>query len=93
LDAISSGMFSPDDPARHLPIVSSLLERDEFMLLADFAAYRDCHARAETMFQDESAWTQKAILNVARMGRFSSDATISDYARDIWNVTGQFARK
>lgn len=93
LDAISSGMFSPEDSARHLPVVSSLLERDEFMLLADYAAYRDCHARAETVFQDERAWTQKAILNVARMGRFSSDATISDYARDIWNVKGQFARK
>lgn len=89
LDAIASGVFSPEEPSRHLPVVSALLERDEFLVLEDFAAYRDCQVRAETLFRDVPTWTAKAILNVARMGRFSSDFTISDYATDIWGITPQ----
>ena len=87
LAAIGSALpFAGGEASRYLPIVSSLLERDEFLLLADFASYRDTHLAAEALYRDEDAWTRKAILNVARMGSFSSDVTIADYASDIWRI-------
>jgi starch phosphorylase len=87
LAAIGSAQpFAGGEASRYLPIVSSLLERDEFLLLADFASYRDTHLAAEALYRDEEAWTRKAILNVARMGSFSSDVTIADYASDIWQI-------
>jgi starch phosphorylase len=87
LTAIGSAQpFAGGEASRYLPIVSSLLERDEFLLLADFASYRDTHLAAEALYRDEDAWTRKAILNVARMGSFSSDVTIADYASDIWKI-------
>ncbi|MBK8172379.1 MAG: glycogen/starch/alpha-glucan phosphorylase [Sandaracinaceae bacterium] len=93
LDAISSGMFSPEEPNRYLSVVSSLLERDEFMLLQDFAAYRDTQTKVDALFRDQAQWTRRAILNVARMGRFSSDATITDYATDIWGISPRVSRR
>ncbi len=86
LTAIGSALFAGGEASPFLPIVSSLLDRDEFLLLADFASYRDTQLAVEKLFRDEDAWTRKAILNVARMGSFSSDATITDYATDIWNI-------
>ena len=86
LDAIAGGAFSPDEPRRFKPIVDSLLERDRFFLLADFQSYLEAHERVDALWKDEEAWTRRSILNTARMGRFSSDATIRDYARNIWGV-------
>ena len=86
LDAIAGGVFSPDEPARFKPIVDSLLNSDRFLLLADHASYWRTQDDVDVTYQDVRTWTQRAILNVARMGRFSSDATIRDYARDIWSV-------
>ena len=88
LDWIGNGTFSADDPSRYLNLVSGLLDRDEFMVLADYASYRDTQRAVEHLYLDEEAWTKKAILNVARMGRFSSDATIADYAKNIWKTDG-----
>jgi starch phosphorylase len=86
LEAIAFGMFSKDEPARFKPVVDALLAHDRFLLLADYASYCATQDAVDATFLDASAWTEKAILNVARMGRFSSDATIRDYARDIWGV-------
>ena len=61
---------------------------DEYFLLADFDAYADAHGEAARQFCHLTVWNQKAILNVARMGQFSSDRTIQEYADEIWHITG-----
>jgi starch phosphorylase len=86
LDAIAGGVFSKDEPARFKPIVDSLTSQDRFLLLADHASYWKAQDDVDTVYLDRAEWTRRAILNVARMGRFSSDATIRDYAKDIWGV-------
>ena len=68
------------------PLVDSLLTSDDYMLLADFQAYVDCQQRVAHAYRDSAGWTRMSILNTARMGRFSSDRSIRDYCRDIWNV-------
>ena len=67
--------------------MDSLLDRDEYFLLADYQAYLDAQQRVGEQFLDEDAWTRKSILNAARVGRFSSDRSIREYCRDIWHVT------
>ncbi len=88
LDMIANGYFSPDDPARFRPVFDRLtVEGDQFLLLADFAAYVDCQGRVDALYRDAHEWTRRAVLNVAAMGTFSSDRTVTDYARLIWNVS------
>jgi starch phosphorylase len=87
LDAIGLGTFTPAEPRRFAPIVESLLSDNErYVHLADFLAYVEAQRAAEKLFVDRDAWTRTSILNAARMGPFSSDETIRDYARDIWGV-------
>ena len=86
LDAIASGVFSRDEPARFKPVVDALVTGDRFLLLADHASYWKTQDDVDAMYVQPYEWTRRAILNVARMGRFSSDATIRDYAKDIWGV-------
>jgi len=87
LDMIASGHFSPDDPGRFKPLVDSLLlGGDRYALLADYAAYVECHAAVDRLHADPDAWTRKAILNVARSGMFSSDRAIQTYADEVWGV-------
>ena len=87
LDMIASGHFSPDDPGRYKPLVDSLLlGGDRYALLADYAAYVECHAAVDRLHADPDAWTRKAILNVARSGIFSSDRAIQTYADEVWGV-------
>ncbi|MGH7677144.1 MAG: glycogen/starch/alpha-glucan phosphorylase [Gemmatimonadaceae bacterium] len=86
LDQIADGAFSPDQPDLFHPLVDSLLEHDPFMVLADYAAYVECQERVERAYLDQTEWTRVSILNVARMGHFSSDRSIRDYCRDIWKV-------
>jgi starch phosphorylase len=87
LDSIAAGDLSPEQPARFRPIVDALLQHgDPYLLLADFADYRACRRRVAAAWREPETWTRMAILNVARMGRFSSDATIERYAKDIWGV-------
>ncbi len=87
IDQIASGQFSPNEPGLFAPIVDSLLRGgDYFMALADYRSYVDAQGRVEALFRDKEQWTRKAILNTARMARFSSDRAIMEYARTIWQV-------
>ncbi len=87
LDMIGSGFFSPDEPDRFKPIVDTLLQHgDHYLLLADYAAYIDCQGKVETAYRNQEQWVRSAILNVANMGKFSSDRTISQYAEQIWDA-------
>jgi len=87
LDMIASGFFCPDDPGRYREVVDMLLKRgDNYLLLADYASYVACQDRVGELYRDTVAWTKSAILNVAGMGKFSSDRTIREYAGRIWHV-------
>jgi len=87
LDQIASGMFSPDDPKRFLPIVRALLDHgDYYMLFADYADYVAAQEKVDRLYADREAWTATTIRNVAAMGPFSSDRTIREYADGIWRV-------
>ncbi|MEW5943642.1 MAG: glycogen/starch/alpha-glucan phosphorylase [Pseudomonadota bacterium] len=87
LDMISSGYFSPNEPDRYHPVVHALTHGgDRYLLLADYASYVACQEQVDALYRNPKLWTKKAILNIARMGRFSSDRTISEYAQNIWNV-------
>ncbi|HEY9644437.1 MAG TPA: glycogen/starch/alpha-glucan phosphorylase, partial [Coleofasciculaceae cyanobacterium] len=86
IDQLSSGFFSPKEPGLFMPIVSSLLNGDEYMLFADFQSYLDCQARAADAYRDQDNWTRMSIINVANMGKFSSDRSIADYCKEIWDV-------
>jgi starch phosphorylase len=86
LHAISSGVFSPDDPSRYRDLINSLYERDWFMVAADFDAYADAQRRVDEIWRNAPDWYAKAIRNTANVGWFSSDRTIRDYARDIWHA-------
>ncbi|QSF50145.1 MULTISPECIES: glycogen/starch/alpha-glucan phosphorylase [unclassified Thermosynechococcus] len=86
IDSLISDYFNPREPGLFEPIVSSLLNEDPYMLLADYQSYVDCQQRVAQAFREKSHWTQMSILNVARMGKFSSDRTIAEYCKDIWHV-------
>ena len=86
LDMIRSGYFSPAQPDLHVPVVDSLLNGDPYLLLADYAPYIECQDKVTKLYRNEEEWTRRAILNVARMGRFSSDRTIEEYCKEIWEV-------
>ena len=87
VDFLASGVLSPEEPGRFTSIVDSLLVHgDQFMVLADFVSYRDTHRKVEQEYRDPFGWIQKSILNVAHMGCFSSDQTITNYAKEIWGV-------
>jgi glycogen phosphorylase len=87
LDMISSGFFSPGSPELFTPITDSLLNLgDHYMLLADYASYVSCQQKVGELFQNKDEWARRAILNTAGMGKFSSDRTIEEYAREIWGI-------
>lgn len=87
VDSIGSGLFSSDDTEIFRPIVDDLLnENDPYLLLLDLESYLDCQETIGREFADKANWNRKSILNVARMGKFSSDRTIGEYAREIWGV-------
>ncbi len=86
LDLVASGFFSPEDPSAFRPLVDALLDEDRFLVLADFRAYVEAHSRIVRAYLKTEDWTRMAILNMARVGRFSSDRTIREYARDIWGI-------
>ncbi len=87
IDALTDGTFSSGDRELFNPIVHSLLDRDEFLLLADYASYIERLDEAGRAFTDSDDWSRKALLNVARSGYFSSDRVIEEYCRDVWNAS------
>ena len=86
LDQLAAGVFSQGDRELFRPLVEHLWQRDDYLLLADYQAYVDAQDRVATVFRDRKRWTEMAILNVARMGKFSSDRSIREYCRDIWKT-------
>jgi len=88
LDMIGGGAFSPGEPGLFRPLVDSLLAGgDHYLLLADYASYVACQERVARTYRDQAAWTRMSILNVAHMGKFSSDRTIRQYADEVWGIT------
>ncbi|HNW29581.1 MAG TPA: glycogen/starch/alpha-glucan phosphorylase [Spirochaetota bacterium] len=88
VDMIGSGFFSRDQPDLFRPIVDAFFSpNDQYMRLADYESYIRCQDRVGSAYLDTETWTRMSILNVAGMGKFSTDRTIAEYARDIWGVT------
>lgn len=86
IDDIARGRFSPDEPGRFAALVEHLRERDPYFVLADFRSYVAQQEAVAQAYQEPSRWTQMAILNVARMGHFSSDRSIREYAERVWHI-------
>jgi starch phosphorylase len=86
IDLIASGHFSGGDRELFRPLVDALLERDEFLLLADYQAYVDCQDEVARAYGDPERWAKMSILNVARTAKFSSDRAIREYCEDIWHA-------
>ena len=87
LEAIRDGRFSPEEPGRYQAIYDVLVNwGDHYMLLADYASYVATQDKVDALYRDSRAWTVKALRNVAGMGSFSSDRTITEYAQQIWRT-------
>ncbi len=87
MDSLSNGSFSGGDRELFEPLVEGLMSpRDPYLLLRDFESYLECQQRVGDAFSVQEQWTRMAILNVARMGKFSTDRTICEYAEDIWGI-------
>ena len=93
LSLISEGFFCRKEPALFKPIIDSLLfQGDKFFLLADFDSYIECQKKVSHEYKDHDTWIKKSIINVANMGKFSSDRTIEEYAKDIWHLDKVFVK-
>jgi len=87
LDSLSGGYWTSGDYQSLQPLANNLLQGgDPFMVLADFNAYRETQRKIDAAYRDQTKWQKMAILNTARMGKFSSDRTIQEYADDIWGI-------
>jgi len=86
LESIATGVFSPDDPNRYRDLIGGLYDHDWFMVARDFDAYATAQAEVDAIWADKARWNAMAIRNTARVGFFSSDRTIRQYAHDIWDV-------
>lgn len=86
LDLISAGVFSHGDTQLFKPLIDSLLYDDQYLLLADYQAYLEAQTQVSEAYRNPDRWTRMSILNAARMGKFSSDRSILDYCREIWQV-------
>jgi starch phosphorylase len=86
IDMIASDFFNKSEPGIFKSIVESLLNVDYYCLLADYRSYIQTQEKVSVLYEDLDKWTQKSILNVARMGKFSSDRSVQEYAKNIWKV-------
>ena len=86
LDEIASGVFSTDDAGRYRGLVDTLTHHDYFMICADFDAYWRTQVKIDEAWRDRNRWLRSSVLNTANVGWFSSDRTISEYAKDIWSA-------
>ncbi|MBV9825981.1 MAG: glycogen/starch/alpha-glucan family phosphorylase, partial [Alphaproteobacteria bacterium] len=88
---IADGTFSPDDPYRFRGLADDLKHRDPYMVAADFASYRVAQAKIDALWRRPADWGRATALNIARVGWFSADRTIAEYAREVWHVPLQGA--
>jgi starch phosphorylase len=87
LELIAGDYFSRYEPGVFAPIVDTLLRHGDYYLhLADLKSYSEAHSRLAELYANQDSWSRKAILNIAGSGKFSSDRTIAEYARDIWKA-------
>ena len=87
IDWLGSDYFAPGEHGAFSQLHGSLVQGgDPYKVLADFRGYSDCQVRVDAAYRDQSKWARMAILNTARMGKFSSDRTIREYAADIWSL-------
>ncbi|HTJ82260.1 MAG TPA: glycogen/starch/alpha-glucan phosphorylase, partial [Polyangiaceae bacterium] len=86
LELLRGDFFCPDEPGLFKPLVDDLLGFDQYMVLADFASYASVQGEVDAAFRHQDAWAKKAALNIARVGTFSSDRTIREYASEIWKI-------
>jgi starch phosphorylase len=86
LDLIFDDHFSRDEPGVFSPLRDTLLANDRYMHLADLTSYLEADRRLVELYRNQEGWTRTSILNVAASGKFSSDRTIAEYAKEIWNV-------
>ncbi len=84
--SISDGLFSPDDKGRFAPLVSKMLGEDAFMVAADFDSYWRTQRAVDTLWIKQPEWWRISLLNIARMGWFSADRAIREYASELWHV-------
>ena len=86
IDLINSGHFSHGDTNLFKPLIDSLMKYDPYMLLADYQSYVECQEQISQAYKDREHWTRMSLLNIARMGKFSSDRAIREYCKEIWNA-------
>ncbi|XP_016125411.1 glycogen phosphorylase, brain form-like [Sinocyclocheilus grahami] len=86
MDQISTGFFSPKEPELFKDVVNMLMNNDRFKVFADYEAYISCQEKVNELYRNPKEWTKKVIRNIAASGKFSSDRTIAEYAREIWGV-------
>jgi len=86
IDMISADYFSKQEPGIFKPIIDSLMGSDYYCLFADYQSYIDKQEEVSKLYLDEDEWTKKSIYNVARIGKFSSDRSVKEYAENIWKV-------
>jgi starch phosphorylase len=86
LDELASDRFCPGEPGLFRWVRDALVNRDDYFLMADFGAYVDIQEQVSTEYQHPKSWTRKAILNLARIGYFSSDRAVTEYSREIWHL-------
>jgi starch phosphorylase len=83
---IQHNFFSPSEPGIFYPLIEELMHTDRYFVCADFGPFCETQEKIAANYRNPKSWTEKAVLNVARSGKFSSDRTIAEYARDIWHV-------
>jgi starch phosphorylase len=93
LQAIVSGVFSPNDPTRYQDLVDGLLRNDNFCVTADFDSYCEAQEKVDLLWRRKPDWWRASINNTAQVAWFSSDRTIAEYAKDIWNVPVKLQEK
>ena len=84
---VGTGLFSPSEPGRYRDLLDSLINfGDHYQVLADYRSYVDCQDKVDELYRHPEEWANKAMLNIANMGYFSSDRTIKEYADHIWHI-------
>lgn len=86
IDLITSGFFSPREHDSFKPLIETLMHSDTYMVFADFEAYLTAQQEVEDLYRNQQEWTKKSIMNVARIGKFSTDRTIAQYNEEIWKA-------